>query len=425
LEQAVHFNCFQLLQSAGRDGKTNIAAKGITGEGYEGHYFWDSEIFIFPFFLFTHPDIARQFLDYRYSILDQARKRAKEMGCRGALFPWRTINGEEASAYYPAGTAQIHINADIMYALKQYVTVTGDEDFLREKGMEMLIETSRFYLSYGSFVPNRGFVLDCVTGPDEYTAMVNNNAYTNLMVKDELEYLTAHLHPDNLKKYGVNEKEYRLFKKAADEMYLYRQGDLIGQDDSFLSKGKWDFDTTTSDQYPLLLHFHPLTIYRRQVLKQADLVLAMILQGERFTRKEKEINYDYYEPLTTHDSSLSTSAHAILAAELGRIGPAVAFFYRTARADLDDYQHNIADGVHTAAMAGSWLTIVFGFAGLRIKNGQLHFHPLLPRQWKSYRFGLRFNNTELKISVTETGTAYRRIAGDSLTVYDNGERRTV
>ncbi|MBC2066585.1 glycoside hydrolase family 65 protein [Listeria booriae] len=420
LQQALRFNAFHLLQSVGRDGKTNIAAKGVTGEGYEGHYFWDTEIFIFPFFVFTKPEIAKKLLEHRYSLLPNAKERARDLACSGALFPWRTINGEEASAYYPAGTAQIHINADIMHALKLYVEVTGDTQFLREKGLEMLIETSRFYMDYGDFVAGRGFVINGVTGPDEYTALINNNTYTNLMVKDQLEFLVASLTEEISTQFDVTDTEIKQWKQAAKQMYIHRTDSaLIGQDDSFLTKGKWPFEATNEAQYPLLLHFHPMKIYQKQVLKQADLILAMVLQSERFTAEEKLVNYDYYEPLTTHDSSLSPATHAIIAAELDRMEQAVSFFYYTARTDLDDYHHNVKDGVHTAAMAGSWLAIVYGFAGLRIKNGNLHFQPKLPKEWTSYQFRITFQGRLIEVTTNLKGTTYRLIHGETISIFSD------
>ncbi|AQY52382.1 hypothetical protein UE46_16085 [Listeria weihenstephanensis] len=421
LQQALRFNAFHLLQSVGRDGRTNIAAKGVTGEGYEGHYFWDTEIFIFPFFAFTQPEIAKKLLEYRYSILPNAKKRARDLACSGALFPWRTINGEEASAYYPAGTAQIHINADIMHALKLYTEVTNDTDFLNEKGLEMLIETSRFYMDYGDFVEGRGFTINGVTGPDEYTALINNNTYTNMMVKDQLEFLLTSLTDEARIKFNISDIEIKNWTLAAKNMYIHRTNSaLIGQDDSFLNKGKWPFETTREDQYPLLLHFHPMKIYQKQVLKQADLILAMVLQSERFSDEEKQVNYDYYEPLTTHDSSLSPATHAIIAAELGRMEQAVSFFYYTARTDLDDYHHNVKDGVHTAAMAGSWLTIVYGFAGLRIKNGELHFQPRLPDKWTGYQFRITFQGRIIEVQTTTSGTNFTLIQGNSIQLFSDG-----
>ncbi len=310
VQQSIRFNAFQLLQAAGRDGRTNIGAKGLTGEGYEGHYFWDTETYMLPFFIYTHPDISRRLLEYRYRTLDQARERAAEMSQRGALYPWRTINGEETSAYYPAGTAQAHINADIMYGMKRYMEATEDVEFLLQSGAEMLFETARFWEDLGDYIPSKGnrFCINGVTGPDEYTAVVDNNAFTNLMAKDHLLF-AVHIaellqlqHTDDFQriadKISLLPSEIDAWRQAAKRMYVpYDEGlGITPQDDGFLSKARWDFAGRPKDKYPLLLHYHPLVIYRHQVLKQADVVLALWLQGSQFTKAEKKRNFDYYEP---------------------------------------------------------------------------------------------------------------------------------
>lgn len=430
LQQSLRFSAFHLLQSVGRDGRTNIAAKGLTGEGYGGHYFWDTETYIFPFFLYTNPDISRKLIEYRYSILDKARERAKELAHKGALYAWRTINGEETSAYYPAGTAQYHINADIIYALKKYINATDDIDFLVTKGAEMLFETARLWYDVGDFIPRKGnkFCINNVTGPDEYTAIVNNNLYTNIMAKDHLEfaYSTAKLmqkdYPQAFaaikEKIGLEEHEIENWKYAADEMYLPYDEELgiHPQDDSFLDKAVWDFENTPPDKYPLLLHYHPLVIYRYQVLKQADVVLATFLQGNRFTTADKKRNYDYYEPITTHDSSLSPCIYSIMASELGYKDKAYQYFMRTARMDLDDINGNVKDGVHTAAMAGTWLAIFHGFAGVRDYDGLLTFKPTIPENWNSYKFKVTFKNRLIAVNITKTDVEYVLLEGDAITI---------
>lgn len=439
LQQGIRFNAFQLLQSAGRDGVTNIGAKGLTGEGYEGHYFWDTELYVLPFFTSTQPDIARALLDFRYTTLNKARERAAVMSQKGALYPWRTIAGEENSAYYPAGTAQAHINADIAYAIRQYVTATGDMNFLVEKGAEILFETARFWADLGHFNPARGgaFCIDAVTGPDEYTAVVNNNAYTNLMAQSHLQYAyeTAKLlkqdHPEayaSLKKrIGLSEEEPKRWLEAAERMYVPYDEKLgiYAQDDTFLSKKKWDFEHTPKDKYPLLLHFHPLVIYRHQVLKQADLVLAMFLLGEKFTLGEKKRNYAYYEPLTTHDSSLSPCIHSIMAAEIGDMVGAYDYFNRTVRMDLDDINGNAKDGLHTAAMAGSWMSIVYGFGGMRYANGRLQFDPKLPARWNGLRFRVLYQGRLLEVRMEQAETYYSIVEGEALTILHQGREVTV
>ncbi|QQE76864.1 beta-phosphoglucomutase [Alicyclobacillus sp. SO9] len=434
LQQSLRFNAFHLLQSVGRDGKTNIAAKGVTGEGYEGHYFWDTETYIFPFFLYTHPDISRKLLEYRYTTLDKARMRAKELAHKGALYAWRTIDGEETSPYFPAGTAAYHINADIMYALKKYLHATNDTEFLLKYGAEMLFETARFWVDMGAYIPKHEnqFCINEVTGPDEYTALVNNNLYTNVMAKDHLEFAfeTARWMKENhsqvftrlAEKLNLQDSETTDWQSAADKMYVAfdEEYGIYPQDDSFLQKEVWDFENTPEDHYPLLLHYHPLVIYRYQVLKQADVMLAMFLQGNRFTTAEKKRNYHYYEALTTHDSSLSPCIYSILSAEIGEVNQAYGYFMRTARMDLDDYNGNVKDGIHSASMAGAWLSIVQGFAGMREYGGKLMFRPVIPEQWRQYQFKVSFAGRLLRVSVTPKDTTYALESGDTLTLYHEG-----
>ncbi|CAM3597866.1 beta-phosphoglucomutase [Marinicrinis lubricantis] len=430
LQQGLRFNAFHLFQSVGRDGRTNIAAKGLTGEGYGGHYFWDTETYNLPFFLYNQPEIARKLLEYRSYILPKARERAEELAHKGALYPWRTINGEEASAYFPAGTAQYHINTDIAYAVRKYMEATHDDDFLIEHGIGILIETSRFFADLGEFIEGKGFCINGVTGPDEYTAIVNNNTYTNIMVKDQLEFTLAMVqslqwgHPAQWNEihsqFGVDSQELETWRRMADEMYIHRENGLIGQDDSFLQKSAWDFEGTPADKYPLLLHYHPLNIYRHQVLKQADLVLAFYLQHDRFSRTDKVRNYHYYEKLCTHDSSLSASIHGIVAADLGDMEKSYDYFMQSVRMDLDDYHHNVKDGVHTASMAGSWLGIVGGFAGMRHDGEKVSFEPKIPGNWKSYTFRIRLSGRMLELKVTDQSTVYSLLEGEPLQVIHYG-----
>lgn len=424
LQQGLRFSAYHVFQSVGRDGRTNMAAKGLTGEGYEGHYFWDTEMYVFPFFLHTEPEIARKLLDYRYYILPEARKRAEELNFKGALFPWRTISGEETSAYFPAGTAQLHINADIAHAIKLYNEAVDDPDYKYGNGLEILIETSRFFAGYGSFIPGRGFCINGVTGPDEYTALVNNNAYTNVMVQDQFEYTVQLLEEMKEMHEGrceelcdrlqVTDAEMGSWRKMAAEMFIYRDQGMIGQDDSFLHKAPWDFANTPKEKYPLLLHYHPMDIYRHQVLKQADLVLAFHVQPERFTLAEKARGYLYYEGLTTHDSSLSACVHSMVASELGYMDQAYEFFMETSRLDLDDTHGNVKDGIHAAAMAGSRLAIVNGFAGMKQDLDKLSFRPLLPGQWERCSFSVKWKGRRLYVNATQESTTYRLLEGDPI-----------
>lgn len=439
LQQGVRFNLFSLFQSAGRDGRTSLAAKGLTGEGYEGHYFWDTEIFALPFFTYTQPAIARALLRYRCGILDTARARAAEMSQRGALYPWRTIGGEEASAYFPAGTAQYHINADIAYAIGKYVAATGDRTLLRDGGAEVVFETARLWADLGDYIPARGgaFCINEVTGPDEYTALVNNNGYTNLMARAHLRY-AARL-ADELateapvewaaltSRIGLTASEIAEWRRAADLMRIPRDEGLgvHAQDDSFLDRAPWDFAGTPPGNRPLLLYYHPLVIYRHQVLKQSDVVLAQVLLGSEFTMAEKKRNFDYYDPLTTGDSSLSPCIQSVAAAELGYGEQAYRYFMQTARMDLDDVNRNVAHGVHIAAMAGSWVSLVHGFGGLRDDDGRVSFSPRLPRAWDRLAFRLLLGGSRLGVTLTPRAATYELLDGAPVEIRHFGRQVSV
>jgi beta-phosphoglucomutase len=434
LQQGLRFNLFSLYQSAGRDGRTSIAAKGLSGEGYEGHYFWDTEIYVLPFFTYTQPALARALVGYRLGILDKARARAAEMSQRGALFPWRTIGGEETSPYYPAGTAQYHIDADVAHAFDVYMDATGDTELLLDGGAEMLFETARLWADLGTYIPRRdgAFCINEVTGPDEYTVLVNNNLYTNMMARENLESAAraaeelSLAHSVELARIagaiGLREQEVSDWRRAAAAMYIPfdRELGIHQQDDSFLERKRWDFEGVPAESYPLLLHYHPLVIYRHQVLKQPDVVLAQVLLGNRFSMAEKKRNFDFYNPLTTGDSSLSPCIQSVAAAELGYTEMAYGYFSRTARMDLDDVNGNVEDGVHTAAMAGTWISIVRGFAGMRTELGRLSFRPRLPRRWNRVRFRLRYRGRAIEVDITHESATYALRESEATSVLHRG-----
>ncbi|TFW22275.1 glycoside hydrolase family 65 protein [Duganella callida] len=438
LQQGMHFNQFHLLQSVGRDGKTNISAKGVTGEGYEGHYFWDTEIYIFPFFLYSKPEIARKLLEYRYAGLPKARERARQMSHDiGALYPWRTIAGEECSAYFPAGTAQYHINADIAYSIKMYMEATDDQQYLVKYGAEIVMETARIWAGIGSYDREGRFCINQVTGPDEYTALVNNNYYTNAMAQMHLNFaasIAERLQADAPEEFAriaaamaLDANEPAQWRRAASLMHLpYDQAlQIHAQDDSFLSKKVWDFANTPKENYPLLLNYHPMVIYRHQVCKQADVVLALLLLSDQFTLEDKRRDFDYYEAVTTHDSSLSSCIFSIIAAEVGYQDKAYDYFMETARLDLDDTHGNTHYGVHTAAMAGTWMGVAYGFAGMRVLGGELHFAPQLPRQWQHYTFKIHFRGALLQVHIEAGRVEYSLLQGEVLDFTHGGEQLTL
>ena len=424
LMQGLHFSMFHLLQAAGRNGYTNIGSKGLTGEGYEGHYFWDTEMFSAPFFQYTAPDICESLLRYRYHTLKQARARARELSHpRGAAYAWRTINGEECSAFFPAGSAQYHINADITYAIKNYAASSGGSDFLTQHGAEIVFETARLWADLGDYVPARGnaFCIHGVTGPDEYTAMVDNNFYTNLMAKNNLAYACevaewlqttdphAYVLIANRMQPPLKPSEIAAWKKAAEAMYIPRDKEtgLFAQDDGFFNRSTWHWDWGKRDDKDVLLNrFHYLVLYRHQVCKQADVVLALYLLPETATLEEKRRNFNHYEQITTHDSSLSPCTFSIVASELGYRKRAYNWFKSTVRMDLDDGHGNVTAGVHIANMAGTWMCIVNGFAGLRLEKGSdpvhgiPHYKPYLPDEWESYSFTAVHQGQTVKVMIT-------------------------
>lgn len=435
-EQALRFNLFHVFQSAGRDGLGGIAAKGLTGEGYEGHVFWDSETFVLPALALIDPALVKPSLLWRIRTLDRARAHAREMNhACGALYPWRTISGDECSAHYPSGSAQYHINASIALAIKLYIAASDDRSLLEDGGAELLVETARIWLQVGHFSSRRGgaFCIHGVTGPDEYTALIDNNYYTNRMAQEHLRYAVevmrelADQAPKSLagleSKLGLSRREIDDWSRAADAMYLpcdERLG-IVAQDDTFLDKPRWDFDGTPRDQYPLLMHHHPLTLYRHQVCKQADALLALVLAGSNVDRATRRRSFDYYEAITVHDSTLSASSFAILAADVGRIRKAQEYFTDCVRVDLDDRHANTSHGAHMAAMAGSWLALVWGFGGLRVNADCLDFDPVLPPAWRRYRFGVTWKGRRIAVVVDAGMAHYTLNEGASLNIVHAGQ----
>jgi trehalose/maltose hydrolase-like predicted phosphorylase len=421
-EGAVRHALLQLTQAAARDGTGSVAAKGQTGEGYEGHIFWDADLYVLPVFAWTRPDIAREMLTWRIAGLEAARANARAMGQEsGALYPWRTIGGRECSSFFPAGSAQYHINADIAFALRTYLDATCDVSILEAGGAEMLAETARIWLQIGFHDPDRGgaFVINRVTGPDEYSAIVDNNLYTNLMAAEHLRFAASH---------GlVDPAEAEAMERAADAMFLPFDSDrgVYAQDETFFSKQPWPFETTPADRYPLLLHYHPLTIFRHQVAKQADAVLAVALMSEAFEPEVRKRMLDIYEAVTVHDSTLSASAFATAAARSDDAHRAYFYWCVTALTDLADLFGNSGHGLHMAALAGSWTAMVFGFAGLRVEEDCVAFDPIRVPALGSYAFSLRFRQTQLKVTIREGEACYERLNGPALKLRHSGEKLTL
>ncbi len=416
LNLALKYNLFQLIQSVSKDEHGNIAPKGLSGEGYEGHYFWDSEMYIQPFFTITNPQITKQLISHRYETLEMAKENAKIMGHgNGALYPWRTIMGKECSGYFPSGSAQYHINGDIAYSIIAYYFATKDIDFIINKGAEILFETARLWMDVGNF-HDGDFHINDVTGPDEYTCIVNNNYYTNVLARYHLKWAVKFysqfaensVFKKMLKKIGLKENEVIEFQKAAEDMVLpYDEKLKINpQDDSFLQKKRWDIDTIPKKKFPLLLHYHPLYLYRYQVCKQADTVLAHFVLEDEQSLETIQNSFEYYEKITTHDSSLSACIFSIVAAKLGKEEKAFSYFGESTKLDLMDLQKNTKYGIHTANMGGNYMAIVYGFGGFRLKESGISFSPMLPENWTGYRFRVSYEDSRLIIGVSRENCTF-------------------
>lgn len=438
VQQGIRFALFMLNQSCGKDGRTNISANGLTGSGYDGWTFWDTEIFMMPMLLYSQPQTVRKLLEYRYSILGKAKERAVEVdgeGTKGALYSWQSTNGEECAHLYECAPGQIHINPDICFAIKRYLEATGDYDFMEKYGAEILFETSIYMAHRGSFIPLKGnrFCFNVVCGPDEYSPAVDNNTYTNWLTRKQFyfaleiyDYLERHK-PERLRslveKCGFDERERELIRRAADNMYIGYNEELgiYTQDDQFLYRDPIDLDSIPKEKLPLLFSMHPLNLWRYQVCKQADLVLLIYLCSDEFTQEMKRRIFDFYEPRTIHDSSLSAGIHSIVACDIGYYGEAYGYLKQSARMDLDNVNRNTYFGIHSANMGNTYQILVNGFAGMRMTDGELSFKPYLPEQWRSYSFTIRLRQSVFQVTVDKAGCRFELVSGKPLTVCLNGE----
>ena len=429
LQQAVRFALFHVLQSAARAEQRSIPAKGLTGSGYDGHTFWDTESFVLPVLTYTKPGCAGDALRWRCATLPAALERAKQLGLDGAAFAWRTIAGQECSAYWPAGTAAFHINADIADAVVRYTGVTGDAEFERTAGLELLVQTARLWRSLGHHDPAGRFRIDGVTGPDEYSALADNNVYTNLMAERNLRAAAeaAERHWDVAHTMGVTHEETAAWRDAAANIVVVYDESLgvHPQSENFTEHEVWDFEHTRADQYPLLLHFPYFQLYRKQVVKQADLVLALYLRSDRFTAEQKARDFAYYEPLTVRDSSLSASTQSIVAAEVGQLQLAMEYLRESALMDLGDLERNTRDGLHMASLAGTWLALVAGFGGLRDNEGSVTFAPRLPSAITRLTFTVSVRDCRVRVEVGPESASYSLLAGEVFETAHHGEPVTV
>ena len=429
LQQAVRFALFHVLQSAVRAERRPIPAKGLTGPGYDGHAFWDTETFVLPLLVHTVPDAAASALMWRYDTMPMALDRARTLGLSGAAFPWRTINGEECSGYWPAGTAAFHINADIADAAVRYLNATGDERFEKEVACELLAQTARLWISLGHHERGGAFRIDGVTGPDEYSALADNNVFTNLMAQRNLVAAAgvAERHRDRWDELGIDEDEVAAWHEAAKKMFVPYDNDLQvhPQSAGFTRHEHWDFAATERSQYPLMLHFPYFQLYRRQVVKQADLLLALHLCGSSFGIEDKRRGFEYYEQITVRDSSLSACTQAVVAAEVGHLDLAYDYAAEAALMDLKDLAHKTRDGLHMASLAGAWTALVAGFGGMRDHVGQLSFAPQLPRGLDRLAFRMLHRGRRLHVEVRGMQATYTLRQGEPIELAHHGEKFTL
>jgi alpha,alpha-trehalose phosphorylase len=425
LQQAVRFGLFHVLQAGARGESRAIPAKGLTGPGYDGHSFWDTETYVLPVLTYTMPESARDALRWRHSTLDKARERADALGLDGAAFPWRSIDGAECSAYWPAGTAQFHVSADVADAVVRYLAATGDTEFELEHAVELLVETARLWISLGHHDVHGGFRIDGVTGPDEYSAVVDNNVYTNLMAQRNLLEASeiCARQPEAAAMLAVTEEETKAWRSAAEKMVVpYDEVlEVHPQSERFTEHAEWDFENTPDEHYPLLLNYPYFDLYRKQVVKQADLIMAMYLRGDAFTADQKARNVAYYEPRMVRDSSLSACPQAVLAAEVGHLDLAYDYFAEAALTDLHDLHHNVRNGLHIASLAGAWIVAVAGFGGMRDHDRSLDFAPRLPRAITRLAFRMTYRGSRFAVEIRQGEAAYQLLEGPELSVTHHGD----
>jgi alpha,alpha-trehalose phosphorylase len=429
LQQAMRFALFHNLQAGVRAEGRAIPAKGLTGPGYDGHTFWDTERYILPVLTYAAPNAAADALRWRHATLDLARERARQLGLAGAVFPWRTIRGDECSGYWPAGTAAFHVSGDIADAVIRYLSATGDGAFEREVGLELLVETARLWRSLGHHDPQGRFRIDGVTGPDEYSAIADNNIYTNLLAQRNLRAAADAVarHPRHAAALGADLEEAAAWRDAA-RVIVIPWDDALGvhpQSEGFTSHQVWDFEHTSPEQYPLLLHFPYFDLYRKQVVKQADLVLALHIFGDAFSDEEKARDFAYYEALTVRDSSLSAATQAVVAAEVGHLELAYDYLAEAALIDLHDVGRNTGDGLHVASLAGALIAAVAGFGGLRDHGGELSFAPRLPARLERLAFRLLVRGCRLSVEATKTHATYMLLDGDQFEIGHHGRTITL
>ena len=441
-QQAIRFNIFQLNQTyLGNDPLLNIGPKGFTGEKYGGSTYWDTEAYCLPFYMATKsPNVAKSLLEYRFHHLEKAIENAKKLGFNtgAALYPMVTMNGEECHNEWEITFEEIHRNGAIAFAIYNYQRYTGDVSYTHSKGIFVLIAITRFWYQRFNFSEQKQkFVMLGVTGPNEYENNVNNNFYTNYIAKWCMEFTLDTL--DNIKAIDIEtyrkivaqtkltEQEIEVIKSLSKSIYLpySKEHGVYLQQDGFLDKNLTPASELSTDERPINQHWSWDRILRSPYIKQADTLQAFYFFEDAFTTQELEKHFDFYEPLTVHESSLSPCVHSIQASKLGRMNQAYEFYLQTSRLDLDDYNQEVHEGLHITSMAGTWMSIVEGFGGMRIKDNQLHFSPQIPEQWQSYSFKINFRGKVLKAIVQHSGTNFEVSGDEPMTIVVNGQSTNV
>lgn len=423
-QQGIRFCIFQMQQTyRGVIDGANIGAKGLTGEAYNGNAFWDTETYCLPFYLFSNPSAAKSLLDFRYKTLPQALARAKDLDCDGACYPIATIDGTESCTLWQHASLQFQPTTAVAYALQHYVNVTGDSTFLEDKGVQVLIEICRFLASRGQWSQNGKFGYYAVMGPDEFQMMVNHNAYTNYMAKRTFEFAFRTLNGMDLEALGSSAAELETWRSMAEKMFIPYDADtgLYEQHEGFFNLPHINVDSIPVEDFPLYHHWSYDRIYRNDMIKQPDVLMFMFLYNQSFSLEEKWANYDYYEPRCIHESSLSPSVHSILASELGRHQEAFDFFRFATRIDLDNYNRNTHEGIHTTSIAAAWMNIVYGFGGMRSDGEILSFHPSIPEHWNHYSFQVFYRGAMIRVDVSQQEAQIRILNGNPVKLKINGE----
>jgi len=427
-QQGIRFCIFQMQQTyRGVIDGANIGAKGLTGEAYNGNAFWDTETYCLPFYLFCDPSAAKSLIEFRYRTLPQAMARARALDCIGACYPIATIDGTESCTLWQHASLQFQPTTAVAYAIAHYVNVTADTGFLQNEGAQMLVEICRFLASRGGWSRNGKFGYYAVMGPDEFQMMVNHNAYTNFMAKRTFEFALQTLHGMDLKKLGCTPAELETWRNMAEKMFIPHdsQTGLYEQHEGFFNLPHIDVDAIPVEDFPLYHHWSYDRIYRNDMIKQPDVLMFMFLYNGSFSLDEKRANYEYYEPRCIHESSLSPSVHSILASELGRHQEAFDFFRFATRIDLDNYNRNTGEGIHTTSIAAAWMNIVYGFGGMRSDGKLLSFNPSIPAHWKGYSFQVLYRASMLRVEVSQQTAFIRVLDGGSVKLKLRGDEMEV